>query len=516
MSESGLGSPAAVSTPSRLSLFLDRAGLQGFPWVSAIVLYTISWGWLLVVGNSYWAADWEVYVIPELTTFDFGTLGLAPWINTYVLIHDIVGAFAMRMLIFLFYFLASVFLFGILKEFKFVSFWQKKFIVIFFLILPFNTAKIALMVFHYSVAYFLFFFAWYCLTLPDSFLRRALSTIAFFLSFSMHSLLFFFAIPIYLDWTIKHRLQKLTFLQWIKRNLFFLSLPLLYFVLRNNFWPETISYHNLSKVSVVMPFVILVVPGFLFLVYSLSNRDSAKSRSNERKMISFGLATILLGLLPYILHGFFKLNSRLPLDYLTVLFGRTSWYTRHQTLQPLGAGFFLFGLISLTKSNKRLLNADYLASGAIFACLILNLGFGLEHKVDYEKQKRVVQSLKSVGHSDLLVNYVFIDQATSINARGQVMYERAWSGLIWQAYGLGEATTIKIGTNCSVGQRSRLVLIQGPETQWQALKNWVRDRDMGFKVTIDDTPGACKPEMVTAERVFGAIPILFYFTGAKN
>ena len=39
---------------------------------------------------------------------------------------------------------------------------------------------------------------------------------------------------------------------------------------------------------------------------------------------------------------------------------------------------------------------------------------------------------------------------------------------------------------------------------------------MGFEVTVDDTPGACKPEMVTSERVSGAIPILFYFTGAKG
>jgi hypothetical protein len=48
------------------------------------------------------------------------------------------------------------------------------------------------------------------------------------------------------------------------------------------------------------------------------------------------------------------------------------------------------------------------------------------------------------------------------------------------------------------------------------LKNWVSDGDMGFKVTVDDTPGACKPEMVTNQRSSGAIPILFYFTGAKG
>ncbi|MFM7492317.1 MAG: hypothetical protein ACKO2A_00225, partial [Acidimicrobiaceae bacterium] len=69
---------------------------------------------------------------------------------------------------------------------------------------------------------------------------------------------------------------------------------------------------------------------------------------------------------------------------------------------------------------------------------------------------------------------------------------------------------------CDTTKEGTFVLIEGPETHWDALKNWVSDGDMGFKVTADDTPGACKPEMVTSEKVSGAIPILFYFTGAKG
>ena len=96
------------------------------------------------------------------------------------------------------------------------------------------------------------------------------------------------------------------------------------------------------------------------------------------------------------------------------------------------------------------------------------------------------------------------------------MYSRAWSGLIGLAYDSDEAGRVNIEIRCKTREDARLVLIQGPETHWQALKNWVSDGDMGFKVTVDDTPGACKPEMVTAEKVSGAIPILFYFTGAKG
>ena len=96
------------------------------------------------------------------------------------------------------------------------------------------------------------------------------------------------------------------------------------------------------------------------------------------------------------------------------------------------------------------------------------------------------------------------------------MYPNSWSGLIWRAYGFESARRLRIEVSCETVTNSRLVLIQGPETHWQALKNWVSDGDMGFKVTVDDMPGACKPEMVTAEKVSGAIPILFYFIGAKG
>ncbi|MFM8722202.1 MAG: hypothetical protein ACKOEJ_05745, partial [Acidimicrobiaceae bacterium] len=35
--------------------------LAGFPWVSAIVLYTLSWGWPLLRPNTLYWDDWEGY-----------------------------------------------------------------------------------------------------------------------------------------------------------------------------------------------------------------------------------------------------------------------------------------------------------------------------------------------------------------------------------------------------------------------------------------------------------------------
>lgn len=93
------------------------------------------------------------------------------------------------------------------------------------------------------------------------------------------------------------------------------------------------------------------------------------------------------------------------------------------------------------------------------------------------------------------------------------MYGRGWSGLIGLAYDSDEAGRVKIETTCELRDDARLVLISGPVTHWQAFKNWISDGDMGFKVLVDDTPRACKPEMVKSKKVSGMIPILFYFTG---
>ena len=124
--------------------------------------------------------------------------------------------------------------------------------------------------------------------------------------------------------------------------------------------------------------------------------------------------------------------------------------------------------------------------------------------------------LKEEGESKLVSNYQFVDQTTLLNARGRAYRERDWKGLIWLAHGVESMQLSRVETVCKSNSDARLVLIQGPETHWEALKNWVSDGDMGFKVTVDDKPGACKPEIVTNQRSSGAIPILFYFTGAKG
>ena len=202
-------------------------------------------------------------------------------------------------------------------------------------------------------------------------------------------------------------------------------------------------------------------------------------------------------------------------QYITTIFGRCVLYSRHHTLQPLGVSLLIVGIFSLlskwsTKAEKQL------RVFVVAICVFFNAVFGFEYLTDYAKQKEVISELIETGQGKYGVNVEFLDQTALLNARGRRFRTRDWQGLIWSAYGVETSQASRVTTICDSLKDSRLVLIEGPETHWDALKNWVSDGDMGFEVTVDDTPGACKPEMVKSQQSSGAIPILFYFTGAKG
>ena len=498
----------------RLQRLLDRACLRGFPWLQAIALYSISYGWLYTVRDSFWSADWESFVFPELTTFDFSTLGFAPWMKVNLVLFNLLGPSFMRLLIFLGFFCAGVFLYGISQKVGLLSFSERKFLTLLFLVLPFNTARVALMVFHYTEAYFLFFFGWYLLVTFKSPAIKYCCLILFFLSFQMHSMLFFYLLPIAHLLLLSKTKNFQEYLGWLIKHAVFLFLPLFYWILRSLYWPERTAYHNLTTGELSGSISFLV---FIFVIglglYYLQRRADLKQRSSV-VIILLGFIAIVIGIYPYVLYGFFSANKSMPILYLTTFLGRTSWYTRHQVLQPLGISLTIIGAINYfeIKIGKVLRWALHVV---LFVSVVFNVSFGFEHVVDYSKQQEIISQLKLVGKSESKNYYQFFDQTSRLNARGQTMYYRAWSGLIGLAYDSDEAARLIIETTCKVHDDARLVLISGPETHWQAFKNWVSDGDMGFKVSVDDTPRACKPEMVKSEKVSGVIPILFYFTGVN-
>ncbi len=510
---------AVTDSGTRIQNFLDRAGLSDFPWKTATVLYTISWGWMLIVHDSYWSDDWEIFTEYAKPSDDL--LGLAPWYQFVVALGRVLGTDLSRIFILSSFFLGGLFLSGILRKCTFLDQKQRQFIVLVFLVLPFNTARVSLMVLHYSLSYLIFFLAWYLLV---NFATRKIflfSVILFFSSFLMHSLLVFYFLPVLHKFLLSKAWSVKAILLFVRKNLIVLTLPFIYWVMRSVFWPEKVKYHDVSFSGLFKTInFVLVFGSLLLLVFILQLKLVAIKRSLQ--IVFAGLLCLFFGIIAYVVLGFFPPNWSFILKYFVGFLGRSDFYSRHQTLQPLGLALLIVGVVGLLpKFFQKFTRQVQVLILAI--CSMINVGFGFEYITDYAKQNKVVSELKNISEENSRINFQFVDQTTLLNARGRAYRRRDWQGLIWLANGVDSMQLSRVATSCELFARPRraaqgvkLVLIKGPETHWQALKNWVSDGDMGFKVTVDDTPGACKPEMVTSERVSGAIPILFYFTGVKD
>ena len=500
---------AVAESGTRHQNFLDRAGLRGFPWKTAIILYTISYGWFWNIRNSYWADDWTGFVAPSVESVDWNSFGFAPWLDLNANLFNIVGPSWMRLAIFLFFFASGLSVYAVSGSFSRLTQFERISIVLLFLLLPFNTARVSLMNFHYSQAYFYFFYGWYLLAISKKTSMFFLACCLFFLSFQMHSLVLFFVLPLlYFLWQLRSD-RKIAF----KLRLTLLtSLPILFVFGRTLFWSSTNSYHKISfeyVLTLLELSALILLVACLFLWFG-------KRRSNKPKLlIALGFFTSLLGISTYVLGGMMGLINDIPLNLLAFTLGRSDWYARHLILQPLGASLIFVGILGLLHLRREKLR-NYFFGVLLSISVILNAGFGLEYVVDYAKQQAVVEKLERDGEVAGVNDYMFADRTNFLNARGRLYRPRDWWGLVWSAYGLSAAERAKILSSCDGGENGRFVEINGPETHWQALKNWVGDGDMGFEVTIDDSPGACKPELMQIERFSGVIPILFYFTGAKN
>jgi hypothetical protein len=506
---------AVAESGTRLQNFLDRAGFRGFPWKTATVLYTISWGWLFIVRDSLWSDDWDEFKFRDLTDFDYGAFGFAPWKNLNILMFDNFGPAFLRVAVFSLFFLSCLFVYKILDRVSFIDSWQRPAISLLFLLLPFNTPRVALYTFYFSLSYCLFFAAWYLLVAFHSRRSKFLACVLFFLSFQMFTMLVFFLIPVAHLFALEWRGKLSDSAGWLKKNLFLISLPFIYWIMRGLFWSSSRNYHEITdnKIRGFLKFILLflAIAAGLFALY----RQSSPTRRKVFLLVFCGFGSMLVAYLPYVIFGLVGYGFQVPLTYLVTMLGRSDWFSRHQILQPLGLSILLIGLISLLPSIAGKVKS-WTVGAILSISVVFNIAFGFEYVVDHSKQTSIVAALAAKPNSTAGDEIQMVDQTAFLNARQRSYRERDWLGLVGLAEGFELAKRLKVVGDCSKNPNTRLVLIQGPRTHWEALQNWVSDGDMGFKVTVDDKPGACKPEMVTSEKVLGAIPILFYFTGAKG
>ena len=245
--------------------------LAGFPWVSAIVLYTLSWGWSLLRPNTLYWDDWEdLFQRDKWFARDhYLSTGRPPWEG---IIHGIltpIGIWTFSILTFVLFFSLGIFLFVILRKLDFFLTSEIKLIILIFLIAPVNHARISSVIFQYTTSYFLFYLGWFVLVHYKSLKSFVLACIILFLSFKTHSFLFFALLPfLHFVWLNKSELLDLKKLNRRHLQIMVIAImPLAYVIARSLFWPPTDLFRNYQKAYLygnrIVRMVALLIPFLL-------------------------------------------------------------------------------------------------------------------------------------------------------------------------------------------------------------------------------------------------------------
>ena len=498
------------------SRFLDRAGLSGFPLFTALVLYTISYGWFWNVRNSHWSDDWFAFYEPG-SPKEWAQYGQAPWIVSNKWLYELTGPGFMRLIIFVGFFLAAICFYGISRKVSYLNEKHQKFTTLLFLLLPFNSARVALMTFHYSVAYCYFFFAWYLIVTCKSVWIKVVAAFLFFISFQMHSLLFFIALPILHLFSLEGSRTWRQLIIWLQNNWFLVLSAPIYVILRSRFWNVLIeiTYHDVKVEGIWLFLKVLVLPIIAIPMIWVLGRFLRSEYRDASRLFSVGIIAMILGLTPYILGGYFNKPEGLPLLLLLYFLGRTrEWESRHLMLQPIGATLLVSGLFAFMSVKFKRLQLS-LQIFLILICVLLNAGFGFEYVTDYAKQNAVIRELKDAGYNSEISEYSFIDKSAYLNAKGR-KFSIEWRYLIDIAYGSKIAGNVTSSTQCRSSGDARLVVIDGEASYWNALQSWFKRGNFGFSVEVLDGPTPCTLDLVENRGRQNQIPLVFYFIDAEK
>ena len=442
---------------------LERSivGAEGdtrFPWRVGGALYIASFGLQLVFLQAYFWDDWTVYASRSKneTNDFFSSVGFGP-LHSIVqvdLLHRSPTLF--HLLSLLIFFMCGVLVFKILRTIAYLSAQQSRMITLFFLVLPINSARVAMMVFNYSYSLLLFLFGWYLLTCHKAKLVRLTSTLFFLASFSTLSLLPFFFLP------VAHLYSQLRKRSVDKRAIitcftFAMIAPLYWYLSRTVFAPASSARLNYltPTFSGICRAIILMTLLFIGVAWSLLHKSGA-NEDFRKQILWFGAFAIGCGAFAYITSGRLVDLSEWMLNFVP---RGSDWDSRHQLLLGLGLSVVIVGLFGpLNTAFKR-----SAVTVCLLLCVSLNMLFMQSYYLDSLKQKETIQFFQS-SSGVTEANVIMIeDNATVFNARGRGVRSYEWEGMLRSLFGNDNkkviySTFIECGTAGAIIPDTRITL----------------------------------------------------------
>lgn len=383
------------------------------------IIYLVANIFLLLNYNGIYWDDWVLYNNEYETIYNmfFQHSGNAGRMLTglyYLLCNIGNGVLSYRILTVILLFLSAVFIFKILKNIPQITNQDRFYIVLFILIAPLYSAKVALIDFLYTFYSAIFFFAFYLLSkylnnLSNT--KRIFILGLFFISFIVNSLLVFYGVVLiymfYIFYSYENTFFKNLFI-FIKTKIDFILLPVVFFIVKSiyfvpsgiyagyngiklskglsidvfyktfelNFIDPLVASLSLIKPTIIILFIILIFLSGLFI------RQNNHMKKKDIFFFTFGFLAFFLGSFAYIAVG------KIPNLY--------NWASRLQVLLPLGFSFMLYYGVQVVTN---LLNFKEVIK--LFTYFILFLSFmtfhikeQVKYNIDWMYQQSIIENFK--------------------------------------------------------------------------------------------------------------------------
>jgi hypothetical protein len=446
-----------------MSIEIEHVSSSKFPWKLASTVYGLAFAPQLLNAKFLYWDDWLLInpLTGKIRADYFGGSGRAPW--TEYLESTIFNSSptVFRLATLLAFFASGYFLFHILSRSKALTQNQVIVATLIFLVVPVNSARIALITNTYSTSFFLFFLGWFLLSFKNRIVFQLLGFVSFFLSYTTIGVVTFTVLPVlYLLFVGKPR-NVGDVLKKCKVAVFLAALPVLYMVMRQLFWPPSSGYANMYS-----PQTLGLIRGLLFVAVcsspAISGLFVAKWRRTDSNyfLMVFGLIAISVGAFPYMVGGHLVDIS----DWLIAFIPNFSdWNSRHQLLLPLGISLIVCSSLKIDSDEPFNWKLSPVFSTMIAFCIVLNITFAQEYFLDGKKQDSIMEAMANNEDLRNSTSILIDDSAVRFNARGRSIRSYEWEAMLEKVFGDDSRKVSYLQyVNCAEFQPDAILHISAP------------------------------------------------------
>ena len=303
-------------------------------------------------------------------------------------------------------------------------------ITLLFLVLPVNSARVAMINFYYAFSYMLFFVAWWLLVSGRKFVPL-LSLPVFWLSFGTSSLLPFFALPLlhfgYLLFSKDRRFDSRILTIWGALA----SLPVVFWIVRSQTFGANVREYYVPKPLGVIRGGLFVLVAVLFLAYGIVRNRWNMSQNARPLLIGWGVLSLAFGSAAYMAGGHLVDISDWMISFVPNF---SDWNSRHQLLQPLGFALIAVGALCGSSDIPSKRPGFFGLSVLIGLSVLLNFTFSQEYYLDSLKQDEVIEQLAKIEELKFNNQLMISDDALRFNARGRGLRSYEWAAILEKAH----------------------------------------------------------------------------------